>query len=81
MWNSDNLGLTSFLGNLKVVLLNSISSDEKTSKFVKTTKHIGALTETSLPLKKNRDFETLHEKNQDCERHITAKRKERLRDP
>ena len=62
MWNSDNLGLTSFLGNLKVVLLNSISSDEKTSKFIKTNKHIGALSETSLSLKKNRDLETLHEK-------------------
>ena len=34
MWNSDNLGLTPFLGNLKVVLLNSVSSDEKTSKFI-----------------------------------------------
>ena len=52
MWNSDNLGLTSFLGNLKVVLLNSISSDKKTSKFIKTNKHIRTLTETSLPLKK-----------------------------
>ena len=54
MSNSDNLGLTSFLGNLKVVLLNLISSGEKTLKFIKTNKHIGALTETSLPLKKSR---------------------------
>ena len=60
MWNSDNSGLTSFLGNLKVVLLNSISSDEKTSKFIKTNKHIGALTETSLhkTAKKKRNCET-----------------------
>ena len=58
LWNSDNLGLTLFLVNLKVVLLNSISIDEKTSKFTKTDKQIRLLTETSLPLKKNRDFET-----------------------
>ena len=75
MWNSDNLGLTSFLGNLKVVLLNSISSDEKTSKFIKTKKRIRALTETylTLPLKK---IETSRRfmKNRVCERHITAKK-------
>ena len=48
--------------------INSISisifniNDKKTSKFIKTNKHIEALNETSLPLKKSRDFETLHEK-------------------
>ena len=39
------------------------SSDKKTSKFIKTNKHIGALTETSLPLKKIETFEMPYEKN------------------